>query len=357
MKVVASILFFLSFSNLIAQEKSDSIGIENKTGLVILPVIYSSPETGLGVGGAGLYYFETGNTENRLSSLQFAAIYTFKNQLLINNPFQYFDKKDKYWLSGEASYYIFPFNYYGRGTAINLDEFETYEARYLRFRLQALRQIKKKRYFGPRLWVDHYFAIDTDPSGALQSGEILGSEPGTVSGAGAAGIIDERNNIFSPSKGYYIEFSALRYSSAFASDFNFTNFTIDLRKYYEGANRDELGMQFFHNSTIGNVPFNYLARLGGSRTNRGYYEGAYNDTNYTSMQAEYRHYFFNRIIGAAFVGAGTVYPRIGDIDEVLPSVGFGFRYELKKKEKIRIRLDFAFGKDTFGFYLDFNEAF
>ena len=357
MKLIAAILLFFLGTLLLAQESPDSVSTEKKTGLVILPVLYSSPETGLGVGGAGLYYFDTGNAGNRLSSLQFAAIYTFKNQLLINNPFQYFDKKDKYWLSGEASFYIFPFNYYGRGTAINLDNFETYEARYLRFRLQSLRQFKKKRYFGPRLWVDHYFAIDTDPSGELHSGEILGSEPGTVSGVGAVGIIDERNNIFSPSQGYYIEFSALRYSNAFASDFNFTNFTIDLRKYYEIPNGSELGMQFFHNSTIGSVPFNYLARLGGGRTNRGYYEGAYNDTNYTSMQAEYRHYFFNKIIGAAFVGAGTVYPGISGIDQVLPSVGFGFRYELKKKEKIRVRLDFAFGKDTFGFYLDFNEAF
>lgn len=357
MRFLKIILFFLICFPSLGQENPDTVSVNKKTGLVLLPVIYSSPETGVGVGGAGLYYFDTGNKAGRLSSLQFAAIYTFKNQLLINNPFQHFDKKDRYWASGEASFYIFPFNYYGRGSAIDLDEFETYEARYLRFRLQVLRQVKKKHYIGPRFWIDHYFAIEADPDGDLQTGNILGSKPGTVSGFGAVGIIDKRNNIFSPSRGYYLELSAIRYSEVIFSNYNFTNLTLDARRYYEKPNGDEFGLQIFHNSTIGSVPFNYLARLGGARTNRGYYEGAYNDTNYTSIQAEYRHYLFNKIIGAAFVGAGTVYPDFGEINTVLPSVGFGFRYELKKKEKIRVRLDFAFGKDTFGFYLDFNEAF
>ncbi|MGB3466643.1 MAG: hypothetical protein WBA74_15285, partial [Cyclobacteriaceae bacterium] len=172
MKRYLGLLLLLTGSTLFAQEKPDSLSTEKKTGLVILPAIYSSPETGFGLGGAGLLYFDTGNEAGKISSLQFAAIYTFKNQLLINNPFQYFDKRDRYWASGEASFYIFPFNYYGRGTGIDLEEFETYEARYLRFRLQVLRQLKKQHYFGPRLWIDHYFAIDTDPSGQLQSGEI-----------------------------------------------------------------------------------------------------------------------------------------------------------------------------------------
>lgn len=349
-------LWVITFS-VAAQNTQDTTTTDTQTGLVLLPAIFSSPETGLGLGGAGLYYFDTGNPNGRPSSLQFAAIYTFKNQLLINNPFQYFDAKDKYWASGELSFFIFPFNYYGRGTDIDLDEFETFEARYIRFRLQVLRQVKKKHYIGPRYWLDHYFAIDTDPNGELRNGTILGSSPGTVSGLGVVGIIDQRNNIFSPSKGHYLEASVMRYSEALAGSFNFTTFNLDARKYYENSNGDEFGLQFFHNSTIGSVPFNYLARLGGGRTNRGYYEGAYNDTHYTTVQAEYRHYLFRKIIGAAFIGGGTVYPNIGSIDTLLPSAGFGFRYELKKKEKIRIRLDFAFGRDSFGFYLDFNEPF
>ncbi|MEL7146460.1 MAG: hypothetical protein AAFO69_08840, partial [Bacteroidota bacterium] len=282
------IAFLVSIFSAAAQETSDSTASETATGLVLLPAVFSSPETGLGVGGAGLYYFDTGNPAGNLSSLQFAAIYTFKNQLLINNPFQYFDAKDKYWASGEVSFFIFPFNYYGRGTDIDLDEFETFEARYLRFRLQVLRQVKKKHYIGPRYWLDHYFAIDTDPNGALQTGTILGSRPGTVSGLGIVGIIDRRNNIFSPSEGYYLETATMRYSEALAGTFNFTTFTFDARKYFENNNGDEFGLQFFHNSTVGNVPFNYLARLGGGRTNRGYYEGAYNDTHYSTVQAEYR---------------------------------------------------------------------
>ena len=350
--VLMAITFYAS-----AQDSTDTTATSTQQGLVLLPTIFSSPETGLGVGGAGLYYFDTGNKTGNPSSWQFAAIYTFKNQLLLINPFQYFDAKDRYWASGEVSFFIFPFNYYGRGTDIDLDEFETYESRYLRFRFQLLRQVREKTYLGPRYWLDHYFAIDTDPEGELQNGTILGSRPGTVSGLGLVGIIDQRNNVFSPSEGYYVEASAVRYSEALAGTFNFNTFNLDARKYFENNNGDEFALQFFHNSTVGNVPFNYLARLGGGRTSRGYYEGAYNDTHYTNLQAEYRHYLFPKIIGAAFVSGGTVYPNLGEIDTILPSAGFGFRYELKKKEQIRIRLDFAFGRDSFGFYLDFNEAF
>ena len=90
---------------------------------------------------------------------------------------------------------------------------------------------------------------------------------------------------------------------------------------------------------------------------RGYYEGAYRDHHQTVLQTEMRHYLFKRVLVSAFGGVGSISENFGQYEKLLGSYGVGLRYEINSKEKIRIRVDYARGANTSGFYININEAF
>ena len=61
-----------------------------------------------------------------------------------------------------------------------------------------------------------------------------------------------------------------------------------------------------------------------------------------------------------FAGAGKVGEKFSDIlkpNNLKLSAGFGLRYLLSQKEKLNLRIDAGFGKNSQGTYLNMGEAF
>jgi len=54
-------------------------------------------------------------------------------------------------------------------------------------------------------------------------------------------------------------------------------------------------------------------------------------------------------------GLGTVAHHFNQIKYALPNVGIGYRIEVEKR--MNVRFDLGFGKNSTGFYINFNEAF
>lgn len=354
------VLSFLALSIDVNGQEVDSVKSkkDKKNGIILLPAIFFSPETSLGFGAAGMYYFRT-NSDSiaKPSNVQGVVIYTLEKQVLITFPFNLFLKNDQYWANGEWAYYIYPYQYYGTGSDVDLDNFEVYTADFLRMETNLLYKIRENLYVGPTIFFDHYYKIKLDENGLLATNQTLGINPQQVFGIGASFILDKRNNIFSPSGGYYLEGSILKYEKQFIGDYGFTDMYIDARKYYSPFDKSEIGFQLYHQSVLGNAPFYNLALLGGGRQMRGYYEGAYRDHHQTVLQTEMRHYLFKRVLVSAFGGVGSISENFGQYEKLLGSYGVGLRYEINSKEKIRIRVDYARGANTSGFYININEAF
>lgn len=331
---------------------------EKTSGAIILPAIFFSPETSLGFGVAGMYYFRT-STDSlaRPSNFQTILIYTLQKQVLITFPYNFFLKKDKWWVKGEWAYYVYPYNFYGIGAKVNLDTYEPYTANYLHLETNALLQAYPDLFIGPTLLFDKYFKIDLEEGGSLQTNQTTGINAGNVFGAGFTVIYDKRNNLFAASGGHYLEARVLQYTNKFVGDYRFTDMYLDVRKYFAPFDKTELGLQFYHQSILGNPPFFNLAQMGGSSQMRGYYDGGYRDNHQTVLQTEIRRYILNRIVLSAFGGLGSVTKEIGKYEKILGSYGVGIRYEMNKNEKLRIRLDYARGANTSGFYININEAF
>ncbi|WP_421868869.1 BamA/TamA family outer membrane protein [Marinoscillum sp.] len=340
------------------QRDSTKLKEDKTSGIIVLPAIFFSPETSLGFGVAGMRYFRTSSDSlARPSNVQAVFIYTLENQVLATMPFNVFLNKDKHWLKGEWAYYIYPYQFYGVGSEVDLDTYEVYTADFLRMETNWLFKLHSDFYLGPTIFFDNYFNIEVDANGELATGDILGIEPQQVFGIGGSFILDKRNNLFSPSDGYYLEGRVLQYENRAIGDYSFTDMYIDARKYFSPIDRTEVGLQFYHQSILGDAPFYNLALLGGGRRMRGYYQGAYRDHHQTILQTETRRYLTKRIIFSAFGGLGSIAEEFGSYEKLLGSYGVGLRYEINSKEKIRIRVDYARGANTSGFYININEAF
>jgi hypothetical protein len=76
-------------------------------------------------------------------------------------------------------------------------------------------------------------------------------------------------------------------------------------------------------------------------------------------QAEYRTIVWWRLGMVGFFGLGDVAPQLSALrlDELKYSVGAGVRFVLDAKEKLNVRMDIGFGKDTAGLYFAIEEAF
>ena len=77
------------------------------------------------------------------------------------------------------------------------------------------------------------------------------------------------------------------------------------------------------------------------------------------MQAEYRYSFTARLGLALFAGIGDVAHQMNDfqLNQIKYSIGFGFRFTINPEELLTVRLDFGYGKNSSGFYVEVFEAF
>ena len=153
----------------------------------------------------------------------------------------------------------------------------------------------------------------------------------------------------------------LFYGRDIGSEFTYNWFVLDLRQFFTmNTSGGVLAAQFYWETTIGeDVPFFKLPALGGPYRMRGYFYGRYRDKNSITAQVEYRQIVWGRWGFAAFYGLGDVAHEIYqfNLNELKYSAGFGIRFVFDKEQKINIRADFGFGRDTKGVYFSLEEAF
>ncbi len=353
--------FFIALANIDAQEETnqqDSIS-GRKVGLIVLPIVFYSPETRLSFGAAGSYTFrfKGEQPESRPSQIQLGFAYSLNKQILSYIPFQFFVKDARYRFYGEIGYYRYIYDFYGIGPLPG--EREVFSVNFPRLRLNALYRLQKNIYTGFRYWMDDYNVVKVAEGGLLAARNIAGSEGSFISGLGPVFIYDSRDHLFSPQKGWNIELAAFYNGPLLGSDFDFSKWNIDVARFFSNRWDHVWALNAYGEFTFGNVPFNQLSQLGGSKRMRGYYEGYLRDHHYWVLQGEYRLPIFWRFGGVLFGGLGGVAPRIRDFKgkEATYHAGLGLRILIDRKEKFNLRVDYAFGKNSSGFYLTVGEAF
>ena len=113
------------------------------------------------------------------------------------------------------------------------------------------------------------------------------------------------------------------------------------------------GWEVFSNTSGGDVvPFYLKPSLGGQNTLRGYYDYRFHDDNMQSFNAESRWALFAHVDAAAFVDAGKVAPRAGDLDFKHLKTSYGVGLRVHNATSTLVRLDV--GRSTEGWRVFFK---
>lgn len=324
-----------------------------------IPALTYSPETSLGVGGRALKIFRTGKDRSsgstRPSSLPLTFLYTFNHQLILTGELELWLDENKSFLNARIEFSDYPFEFSGIGNEVV--QAEPYASRYFYFHLYYEKKIAKGLYLGPRYEFRGDDLYQKIPGGLLDSGDIPGSNGQRLSGLGLAVNLDRRDNIFQPTKGVYHQLSWMKFHSLFGSNFDFSQWIFDFRKYWPVGNEQILVGQAMVSVSEGEVPFQHLAMMGGSDLMRGYFEGRYRDRHAMIYQAEWRFPVYRNLRMVAFGSAGQIGRKFSDFglnQHLRMAAGFGFRYRLNK-EGLHLRIDFAYGNQP-AFYFGLNEV-
>lgn len=362
MRSTATLVFNLFLiTHLVAQSDTvKSVKNPNRLKVIALPVVFYSPDTKLGGGAGGLltFNFKSDSIGARRSSVTVGAVYTQLNQLLLYFPFQLFPKNQAYWISGEAGYFRYVFNFFGTGNNVDPAFIEKYSATFPRIRLNVSKKIKPNLFFGVRYAFDDFTFTQRDSGKILEQNKLTGSNGGRVSGIGIQSNYDSRDRLFYPTKGWVAETFVYTEGSYSGSNFSYQRFSADV-SHYESIGKNVLALNAVAVFSNGDVPFHQMPVIGGTKRMRGYFEGKYRDNNLLILQGEYRFPIYKRFGGVTFGGFGQVSDKLENVasSPIRYNFGAGLRFTLDQAQHINIRADYGIGYKSSGFYLTVGEAF
>jgi hypothetical protein len=270
-------------------------------------------------------------------------------------------KEDKYETTGLYGHGNLDYNLYGIGTAggdagLKLPLDQTGQI----FRAEFLRVIKWKIFAGGRFWTGNSI-VTQRPS----SGETPPIPPDiglntTLRAVGLRIIRDTRPNQFFPTAGMKLEFTSDFFAKDLGSKYSFQPYRFTFNKYASLSRNQVLAYNFFGCFTGGEPPFYGNCIYGANNELRGYTAGQYIDRDMFATQLEYRLVLPKKFGLAGFAGVGEVVPNASQffrVNNFLPDVGGGPRYELSRKYHVNLRVDFAKGKNSWTWGVGVGEAF
>lgn len=374
-----------------------------ESSVLVLPNISSNPTNGflLGVGG-GLGWFMGSKENTKVSSANFTAAVTSKQQLITFIKPNIYTKGNEFFFQGDIRFYIYSQPTYGLGTnspdtltvpsSISWmgqgtgDEslFFPMKYNYLKFMGIINRRIIPDLYAGIGLHADYYYSIidedyrlATDSTSELETPNHYYSALNNfntneymLSGVSLNVIYDTRDNQISPYEGIYANINYRINPTFLGSDQSSTALWLEFRTYLRLSQkfpRHLIAFWAFSNFNLsGKMPYLSLPSLGEdqrARSGRGYTNGRFRGTDIVYTEVEYRFPISqcSQILGGVlFVNATTTTnPQTGVnlFHYVRPAVGFGLRVMVNKHFRTNINIDFAIGKESQGFYFSGQETF
>ncbi len=330
-----------------------------------------TPELKLIIAAGSLYTFKTDKQDELIqrSTVNSSFGVTSSGGIIFKSILTSFWKEDKIRINAKLQLKDIPDHYWGVGYDAGLntpkgDSTTAYDRFWWQVNPTFLFRVKENIYVGPVLDFNQTIAKN-ESQGVLDDSYY--QQFGTNNYNGGAGIVlqlDSRDVPVNAYHGTLIQLQTIFYGGWLTGVNNYQLVDIDFRKYHQLAKID--GQTFAWNIrgrfTFGEVPYAELSQLGSPMDLRGYTWGRFRDKSMVYGLAEYRHMFMKRagdergkhgLVG--WLAAGTIMNDLSDIDNLLPNVGVGYRFEVQPR--MNIRFDFGVGRDNVGFYFNFTEAF
>lgn len=192
--------------------------------------------------------------------------------------------------------------------------------------------------------------------------DILGNpipmEKKLLNNIGLAFSYDTRDEVNYPIKGMFLNFKPRFYADWLSSDHEYQLLDLNYTHFFSVSNNKILLARAKANIATGDVPFEGQSIVGRDDI-RGYTKGKYRGNQVYAIQSEMRWNFYKRWGMVGFLGFGTALDDFSDfsLDQVLPGIGTGIRFQMIESEQINVGIDVAVGKDDWGLYFRIGEAF
>lgn len=340
--------------------------------ILVLPGVFSTPETGFG-GGAGLFILDhpiDDEQGSKANALRIGAIYTEKKQFILRGSLERYVNAERDLITLSVMAQKYPDSFFGVGNNTRVRDEEKYISWAWETTARYLHEVNPRLYIGAQAALYNERVDHLRPGGFLDrrtdqnDNPIRGIDPFALSGAGVLIRRDTRDDLQDPTRGNFIEASTTARLRDLGSDHQYNTTAIDTRWFVPLATSPNPPRLAFHTlaiSTNGNPPFQALAQLGGRDILRGYFLGRYRDRDLAVLQSEVRVPVSERWGVVGYAAAGNVARHWHGMKarEFKPAGGAGVRYRFSDAQKVNIRLDLTWGRETPNpsFYLSLAEAF
>ncbi len=167
-------------------------------------------------------------------------------------------------------------------------------------------------------------------------------------------VYDSRNNIFTPTRGFYGELNSGLFMEALGGSSNFENIAATGIFYQPLSDRFFLGTKLQAKFSFDDVPFYtrpYIALRGAPMMR-------YMGEHAASLELEARWQFWQRISAVGFIGEGVAWINGDNVesDQTITTGGGGLRYELARRYGLHMGFDVAWSPDDFALYIQFGNA-
>jgi len=173
-----------------------------------------------------------------------------------------------------------------------------------------------------------------------------------VSQPGAVVELDNRDNVFTPDKGFKLHLDGNWSNQAFGSDYDFGKLNYYMYAYHPLSKKIIGGLRLDGQQALGDPPFYLLPYI----NMRGIPAVRYQADVLSEL--EFRWDFLRRWSIVFFGGTGKAFNDWSDFgsSQWIFSGGTGFRYLIARKFKLRMGIDIARGPETWAYYIVFGSS-
>ncbi|WP_394774273.1 BamA/TamA family outer membrane protein [Flavobacterium sp.] len=374
-------------------KKKDSVYVIKPTKnnfFLVIPAIGSQPATGFFFGGVAQYTFKGKKESDKYSVANLGITYTAKKQLLVNVKNSILLKNNKIFLSGDYRLYIFSQPNYGLGTNIipnhsNKEGFsidsiaQPMDYDYFKFHQTVSFEVYKNFYVGGGINLDWYSSIK-DKNLDVENGNYTyhynySQKHGFndleyfLNGISLNLVFDSRDNQVNATRGWFANIN-YRFNPVLFNNQDYSNVLYaEYRHFIPVSSKDKRYIlaiwtygQFV---TRGKVPYLNLPAIGWdqrSRSGEGYTQGLFRGNGLIYLSTEFRFpitcdQMISGTVFTNFVTASNVDNKIPLFNSVQPAAGIGLRILIDKKTRTNLIVDYAWGNNSKGFYLNAGESF
>lgn len=342
-----------------SQDDEKSRATSEFTGI---PALFSSPETGIGGGGALVYLGP--KLKSRRDFALVGVTFTQRQQFLNAGIIELYDDDEYISIRTHFKLTRYPDYFFGVGNRTNLVDKDLYtmRTREIGVALRIAPKFNPKHQLGLGVHQDITEFEPFTQDGLLSRKNYRGHFGGISRNLTLRWQYQDNDDDFDPHTGTRISWDIYRATKALGSDFENIRFWSNNATFIPLDQQTTLALQLFGQFSNGDVPWYHLAQPGGNSLLRGYYLGRFRDEQMLVTQAEIRRPIARRFGLAVFAAAGQVAPTGQQLSETKPLVawGGGVRYRLTRNQRINARLDIGFNRSeprTPALYLYILEAF